>query len=122
VVDVERAAGHVEIAVAEVAKEAFWLEEPRQELLTAAWQALGRADDAFPVLKLIDPPVILTVPSKTTLPLKIRLVPAPTASVLQSTQLLPVTVTVPVGTLQFLVAVHRAKEVLTGWPLVRRRR
>ena len=87
--------------------------------MTAAWQALGSADDAFPLLKVRDDPLVMaTVPSKTTLPLKTRLVPEPTDSVLQSTQLLPVTVTVPVGTLQFLVAVHRANEELTGWPLV----
>src|ERR1044072_6904211 len=97
------------------AKGTLELDDPRHEIVTAAWQALGNVP-VLPVLKRSDPPVIFTVPSKTTLPLKTRSVPAPIDRVLQSTQLLPVTTTVPVGTLQFLVADQRGNDVLTGWP------
>ena len=87
--------------------------------MTAAWQALGSADDAFPLLKVRDDPLVMaTVPSKTTLPLKTTFEPFPRFSVLQSTQAFPVTTNVPEGTLQFWVARQRANDESTGWPLV----
>jgi hypothetical protein len=86
--------------------------------VTASWQALGNTDVGLAVLNRRDPPVMFTLPSKTTFPLKTRSVPSPMESWPQSTQLFPMMTTVPFGTLQLLVSLQRAKDEPTGWPVV----